>query len=331
MTANGYTGSSGGGGGSVAWVDISGKPSTFPPSAHATSHGSAGSDPVSLNASQVGAGTLALARIPTGTTSATVALGDAPAAAVATHVALPDPHTQYALESALGGAALLNVGTTTGTVAAGDDSRITGAQQRSTLTTKGDLYVATASATVARVGVGTNGQVLTADSTQTAGVKWAAASGGGSSMVVKRGVVTSGDVSPAADGAWTFWSAAPQITLAAAVGDYISVEACDFMLDPTNSGTFFDWAVIVSSAPVRCMSTQTSTPAIEGSPAFYIQPSTYRGFGPVFEFVAASGDISGGNITVGWVHKGTATGTLFASTNYPYRWRAINYGAVSVS
>ena len=37
---------------------------------------------------------------------------------------------------------------TTGyTLAAGDDSRITGAQQRSTVTTKGDLYVATASAT----------------------------------------------------------------------------------------------------------------------------------------------------------------------------------------
>jgi hypothetical protein len=48
-------------------------------------------------------------------------------------------------------------------------------QARSTLTTKGDLYVATASATVARLGVGSNGQVLTADSGETSGVKWAAA------------------------------------------------------------------------------------------------------------------------------------------------------------
>lgn len=45
-------------------------------------------------------------------------------------------------------------------------------QARSTLTTKGDLYVATASATTARQGVGTNGQVLMSDSTQTNGVKW---------------------------------------------------------------------------------------------------------------------------------------------------------------
>jgi hypothetical protein len=48
----------------------------------------------------------------------------------------------------------------------------------STVTTKGDLLVATGSAAVARVGVGTNTFVLTADSTQTAGVKWAAASAG---------------------------------------------------------------------------------------------------------------------------------------------------------
>lgn len=66
----------GGGGGPVAWVDITGKPSTFAPSAHASSHGSAGSDPVALNASQITAGTVSIARLPTGTTSTSVALGD---------------------------------------------------------------------------------------------------------------------------------------------------------------------------------------------------------------------------------------------------------------
>lgn len=43
--------------------------------------------------------------------------------AVSAHVAAGNPHTQYALESALGGAAALNVGTAAGTVAAGNDAR----------------------------------------------------------------------------------------------------------------------------------------------------------------------------------------------------------------
>jgi len=43
----------------------------------------------------------------------------------------------------------------------------------STVTTKGDLIVATGSGAVTRQAVGTDGQILTADSTQADGVKWA--------------------------------------------------------------------------------------------------------------------------------------------------------------
>lgn len=67
----------------------------------------------------------------------------------------------------------VSYGTTAGTATEGNDSRVTGAQQRSTLTTKGDLYVATASATTTRQAVGSDGQVLTADSAQANGIKWA--------------------------------------------------------------------------------------------------------------------------------------------------------------
>lgn len=58
---------------------------------------------------------------------------------------------------------------------------------------KGDLIAATAADTVARVAVGTNGQVLTADSSAATGMKWATAAGAGDNWVlITSQTITSG-------------------------------------------------------------------------------------------------------------------------------------------
>jgi len=57
------------------------------------------------------------------------------------------------------------------------------ATQKATLTTKGDIYAATAASTPARLAVGSNDQVLTADSSTATGLKWAAAAGGSLTLI----------------------------------------------------------------------------------------------------------------------------------------------------
>jgi hypothetical protein len=62
-----------------------------------------------------------------------------------------------------------------------DDSN---AIQNAIVDAKGDLIAATAADTPARLAVGTNGHVLTADSTASTGIKWAAPAGGGKILQV---------------------------------------------------------------------------------------------------------------------------------------------------
>jgi hypothetical protein len=61
---------------------------------------------------------------------------------------------------------------------------VEGGIQPTLLTAKGDLISATAASTVARLAVGSNDQILVADSSTATGLKWAAAAAGGKVLQV---------------------------------------------------------------------------------------------------------------------------------------------------
>jgi len=68
---------------------------------------------------------------------------------------------------------------------------IEGGIQPTLLDAKADLITATANDTPARLGVGANGTVLTADSAEATGLKWAAPSSGGGMTVISTGTLSS--------------------------------------------------------------------------------------------------------------------------------------------
>lgn len=76
---------------------------------------------------------------------------------------------------------LANVDNTSDTskpVSSAQQTALDGKVDKSVVTTKGDILAATAASTIARLGLGTNGQVLTVDTTTATGMKWAALVGG---------------------------------------------------------------------------------------------------------------------------------------------------------
>lgn len=155
--------------------------------------------------------------------------------------------------------------------------------------------------------------------------------GGGSALSVRRGSMVTGDVVPQASvGVFAAVTGGPVMSIPAAVGDYVEFELTTFMYGATSSSTFLDLAVKTGGSLVRFLSTDTNTPAAEGAPALYPNPSTFRTYGPKFEFVVASGDLDAGSVNVVFAIKGAGAGTLYASAAYPLRWRAINHGPVTV-
>lgn len=112
----------------------------------------------------------------------------------------------------------------------------------SPLTTKGDLIVNDGTNDI-RLAVGTDAFVLTADSTQASGIKWAAASGGSGSPVVVSAVNNSAQVLPAATvTVLTGWTESVD-------SDSIFNASTGVCTIPTGGGTFYFRADVTQTSP----------------------------------------------------------------------------------
>jgi hypothetical protein len=128
---------------------------------------------------------------------------------------------------------------------------------------------------------------------------------------------------------WGPLTGSPTLAIPAAVGDLIVVDLT--VLRQANANIFLDVGVVVTGAIVRYLATMTSTPAGEGDPGLYHTALPARSGSR--KWVAESGDISGGTITITMAIRNLAgsSSLLLASTDNPYQWSIENRGPSTTS
>lgn len=154
-----------------------------------------------------------------------------------------------------------------------------------------------------------------------------AASGAGAPAgTVTPRYITTGNITPPSNPTWAPVSGF-SIACPAAVDDVLRLDV-QALLSP-NSASLFDLAVLVAGAPAYYASSGAGTPGTEGLPGWYPQTS----FKTVFSgwvFGVQAGHLEDGQLTVALMHKGTASGTVFASAGYPWYWCLTNSGQLEV-
>lgn len=153
-----------------------------------------------------------------------------------------------------------------------------------------------------------------------------------SRLVVRESRLLAGTVNPLPNTAPPAWAilAGFELQLPAVVGDYVEIGVNALREDSTGN-SWLDQAVRVGveATPRRYLSTGTVTPAFEGDPGWTRGgAATYAGRSSPRGFVVTENDLDSSNVRFCLAVKSNGTGILHASANYPFHWRAINYGQV---
>lgn len=193
---------------------------------------------------------------------------------------------------------------------------------------KGDIPVGTGANTSAKRTVGANGTVLTADSAETTGVKWATAGTGQGLKDFAFASRTSGTITVNGT-SWANLDTGLDLAITAATGDIIQVGiSAAWNSEAVNAG--LDVVSLVSAAPVNSLATgATPSDSNHGIAGWFGGSGVVATPGSSVMYTLQSGDISGGTVTLRLrVRTLTAANkTLNATAPLPLAWWAKNLGA----
>ena len=191
-------------------------------------------------------------------------------------------------------------------------------------TTKGDLFVATAAGTLARVGVGVDGTVLIADSSQPAGVRWGSAS---KPVTTATTGLLVGVIGPGGSTGQptTLVPVNWRPTVRASVGDYLELV---WGVISTGSDAVGDMCSVVGGNPVNYYSDAYGpTQAANGHGALYVSGDYGVVNTLIVPWVVQAGDLDGsGNLTLAYMYQGGTGSHTWGHASIPSEVRITNFG-----
>lgn len=195
---------------------------------------------------------------------------------------------------------------------------------KSIVDAKGDLIAATANDTPARLAVGTNGQVLTADSTAATGLAWATASSGSSYVAGKNLII---------NGGFDIWQRGTSAIAIGSSGDYTADRwqgyrsGAGFTVSRQTTSDTTNLPFIQYCARIqRASGNATTASAIFASSTETVNSIPYAGKAIVFSFYARAGanfSATSSQLTV-QLQTGTGTDQNAIMTGYTGLVNAVN-------